>query len=372
MLTQDYVTAASIKSRLARPPGLAVITMTQQRLKFYNRAPPNGLVLFVGTFLTDEGREKKAIYEFEPHKPIRTFFYLCDNKFHTEALSELLELDARFGFIVIVGNGTLFGTLADNTHEVIHEFAVDHPKHDRGGDSALRQDDYMRKIAEHAMEHFITNDKVNVTGFVLAGTADFKTALGHSDMFDLRLSAKILAVVDVSYSGENGFSQAIELTTELLANAESVLENKLIQRCLEEIGQDTGRCCFGIEKSLKALELGAIETLIVWENLDIIRYTMRNAAGEEIIVHSNKQQEDNREKFLDDSIGLEMEQASEPQSLLEWFAEKSEDLNLEFVSDHSQERTQFVKEFGGIAALLRYKVDFAKLASTADKHDEVV
>ncbi|KAJ7037462.1 peptide chain release factor eRF/aRF subunit 1 [Mycena alexandri] len=373
MLTQEYATAASVKSRLARPPGLAAITMTQQRLKLYNRVPPNGLVLFVGTVLTDEGREKKVIVDFEPYKPIKTFLYLCDIKFHTEALSELLELDSRFGFIVIDGNYTLFGTLAGHTREVIHEFAVDPPKkHGRGGGSALRfprreelkRRNYMHKIAEHAMEHFITNDKVNVKGFVLAGTADFKTALGQNDMLDLRLAAKIIAVVDVSYGGENGFNQAIELAAELLANAEY----------FEESSQDTGRCCFGIENLLKALDLGAIETLIAWENLDITRYTLRNAAGDEIIVHSNKEQENNREKFLDESTGLEMEQTSEPQSLLEWFAEKCKDLsvNFEFVTDRSQEGTQFVKEFGGIAALLRYKVDFANLESTSDRRDEVV
>ena len=51
---------------------LAAITSTQQRLKLYNRVPPNGLVLFVGTILTDEGKEKKVSFDFEPHKPINT------------------------------------------------------------------------------------------------------------------------------------------------------------------------------------------------------------------------------------------------------------------------------------------------------------
>lgn len=142
--------------------------------------------------------------------------YLCDNKFHTEALSELLESDSRFGFIVMDGNGTLFGTLAGNTREVIHKFTVDLPKkHGRGGQSALRfsrlrdekRHNYVRKVAELAVQHFITNDKVNVTGLVLAGSADFKTELSQSDMFDQRLAAKVIKVVDVSYGGENGFNQ---------------------------------------------------------------------------------------------------------------------------------------------------------------------
>jgi peptide chain release factor subunit 1 len=57
----------------------------------------------------------------------------------------------------------------------------------------------VRKIAELAVQFFITNDRPNVAGLVLAGSADFKTELGQSDMFDQRLAAIILATVDVSY-----------------------------------------------------------------------------------------------------------------------------------------------------------------------------
>lgn len=66
---------------------------------------------------------------------------------------------------------------------------------------------YVRKVAEHSVQHFITDDKVNVQGIVLAGSADFKTELNLSDMFDPRLVAKVISVVDVSYGGENGFNQ---------------------------------------------------------------------------------------------------------------------------------------------------------------------
>ncbi|CAE6406404.1 unnamed protein product [Rhizoctonia solani] len=380
-LTQEYGTASNIKSRVNRLSVLAAITSTQQRLKLYNRVPPNGLVLFVGTILTDEGKERKVAFDFEPHKPINTSLYLCDNKFHTEALSELLESDSKFGFIVMDGNGSLFGTLSGNTREVIHKFTVDLPKkHGRGGQSALRfsrlrdekRHNYVRKVAELAVQHFITNDKVNVAGLVLAGSADFKTELNQSDMFDLRLAAKVIKVVDVSYGGENGFNQAIELAAESLSNVKFVQEKKLIQKYFDEISQDTGKYCFGVDDTLKGLEMGAVETLIVWENLDITRYILRNAAGEEIIVHSSKEQEKNREKFLDKSTGLEMEQAAEPMSLLEWFAEKYKDFGatLEFVSNRSQEGAQFVKGFGGIGGILRYKVDFTNLANFDEDSDE--
>ena len=67
-----------------------------------------------------------------------------------------------------------------------------------------------------------------------------------------------------------------------------------------------------------------------------------------------------------------MEQSQEPQPLLEWLADKYKEFgaNLEFVTDRSQEGAQFVKGFGGIGGILRYKVDFTHLASLDEDEDE--
>jgi peptide chain release factor subunit 1 len=93
---------------------------------------------------------------------------------------------------------------------------------------------------------------------------------------------------------------------------------------------------------------------------------------EEIVVFANKEQEKDREKFMDKSTGLEMEQSLEPQSLLEWFAEKYKEFgaNLEFITNRSQEGAQFVKGFGGIGGLLRYKVNFDSLASIDEEDSD--
>jgi peptide chain release factor subunit 1 len=90
-------------------------------------------------------------------------------------------------------------------------------KHGRGGQSAnrfarLREEKrhaYVRKIAELCVSVFITNDKPNVKGIVMAGSADFKTVIAESDLFDKRLREVIIATFDVSYGGENGLNQAV-------------------------------------------------------------------------------------------------------------------------------------------------------------------
>merc|ERR1719454_2601621 len=148
---------------------------------------------------------------------------------------------------------------------------------------------YVTKVAEMSKQMFITNDKVNVTGIVLAGSADFKNDLAQADCFDPRILAKVIKTVDVSYGGENGFNQAIELCAETLANVKFIQEKRLISKYFEEISQDTGKFCFGIEDTLKGLEMGAIETLIVYEDLATMRYTLKNAqTAEETTVHLNK------------------------------------------------------------------------------------
>merc|ERR1739848_345396 len=256
MLADEYGTASNIKSRVNRLSVLGAITSVQHRLKLYSKVPPNGLVVYCGTIVTEEGKEKKVNIDFEPFKPINTSLYLCDNKFHTEALTALLADDSRFGFIVMDGNGALFGTLQGNTRDVLHKFTVDLPKkHGRGGQSALRfarlrmekRHNYVRKVAEVAVQMFITNDRPNVAGLVLAGSADFKNVLSQSEMFDLRLQAVIMSIVDVSYGGENGFSQAIELSADTLANVKFVQEKKLISKFFDEISKDSGKYVFGVE-----------------------------------------------------------------------------------------------------------------------------
>ena len=59
MLTEEYGTASNIKSRVNRLSVLSAITSTQERLKHYTRVPKNGLVVYCGTVITDEGKERK-------------------------------------------------------------------------------------------------------------------------------------------------------------------------------------------------------------------------------------------------------------------------------------------------------------------------
>lgn len=377
MLADEFGTASNIKSRVNRQSVLGAITSAQQRLKLYNRVPNNGLIIYCGTVLTEEGKEKKVNMDFEPFKPINTSLYLCDNKFHTEALSELLQSDNKYGFVVMDGHGCLFGTLAGNHREILHKVSVDLPKkHGRGGQSALRfarlrlekRQNYVRKIAELTTQHFITNDRPNVSGLVMAGSADFKNQLLQSDLFDIRLQPIILMVVDVSYGGDNGFNQAIELSADCLGNVKFIKEKKLIGKYFDEISQDSGKYCFGVKDTLMCLDMGAVETLVVWENLEVNRHVLiNNQTQEEHILNLTPEEEADPKNFHDKETGVELESV-EKSSMLEWLANEYKKFGcvLEFVTDRSEEGSQFVRGFGGIGGILRYQVNLAEFEVASD------
>ncbi|VDQ09614.1 unnamed protein product [Trichobilharzia regenti] len=241
------------------------------------------------------------------------------------ALVALLADDSKFGFIVVDGNGALFGTLSGNTREVLHKFTVELPKkHGRGGQSALR----FARLRMEKRHNYVRK----------------------SDMFDQVLQAKLIKIVDISYGGETGFNQAIELATDALTGVKFIQEKKLIQRYFDEISQDSGKYCFGVDDTLKSLEMGAVETLIVWENLSVNRYVLKMPTSEENrVIHLRPDQETDRRHFIDPETGSDLE-ILDTQLLLDWLAlnYRSFGTTLEIVTDKSQEGAQFVRGFGGI------------------------
>lgn len=140
----------------------------------------------------------------------------------------------------------------------------------------------MRKVCEVATNCFISDNKCNVQGLILAGSADFKNVLAETNMFDPRLACKVVATLDVCYGFENGLNQAIELAQESLQNVKFVKEKELISKFFEEINIDTGMIVYGVKDTMKLLKAGSIKKIICNEALEYYRVCVRNKeTGEE-------------------------------------------------------------------------------------------
>ena len=314
-----------------------------------------------------QGGEKMIKIDLEPFKPINTSLYRCDNIFHTNELKYLLQDNDKFGFLIMDGNGSLFGTLQGSTKVIINKFTVDLPKkHSKGGQSSNRfarlrtekRRNYLRKVAEDLTKSFITNNIPNVKGLILAGSAEFKNDLQKSDLFDPRLAPLVLKIVDISYGGEVGFNQAIQLSQDSLKNVKFVHEKKVLERFYVEIAKDSGKYVFGLKETMEAFENGMVDVLIIWENIDFIRLTLKDNNGEiiyEIIADNSKAI---GLKFRPENCDIEYE-IVERIPLSEWLLNNYKNYvnHLEIVTDKTSEGNQFVKGFNGIGGISRYKLD---------------
>ena len=131
-------------------------------------------------------------------------------------------------------------------------------------------------------------------------------------------------------------------------------------RFLDEVATDSGKYCFGIHDTMQGLEAGAVETLIIWEQLEIKRLVIRNPHTDtEEVKFVTPEQEKDPKLYADKDTNVELN-VTENEAFLDWIVVnyKNFGTKLEFISDRSQEGNQFVKGFGGIGGLMRYQLEF--------------
>ena len=110
---------------------------------------------------------------------------------------------------------------------------------------------------------------------------------------------------------------------------------------------------------MKALDLGALETMMLFENIEIMRYEIKNPVTNVSKTYLlNAQQEQDPKYFKDPETGVDLEVvSSEP--LADWIClhYKEYGISIEFITDKSPDGFQFCKGFGGIGGFLRYRMD---------------
>lgn len=110
----------------------------------------------------------------------------------------------------------------------------------------------------------------------------------------------------------------------------------MLQHFYDEIAMDTGMVVFGVEDTLKAMEMTALERMILFEDIETSRYEFINPAkgGEKRIRYLNEAQEKDPKNFKDPETGVDLEITStEPVSdwLLMHYGNYG--LKIELISD---------------------------------------
>ncbi len=370
-LRQEYGTASNIKSTTTRKNVQDAIVKVQQRLKLFKQVPEKGLVIFCGAIPQNgAGSERIETYVIVPPEPIDIYLYRCNSRFHTEHLQELLVEKETYGILLIDASAATFATLRGRRLEILRQETSGVPGKTRaGGQSArrferlreMRLQEYFRRVGKHANEIFLSIE--NLKGLIIGGPGPTKYDFEKGDHLNYMLKNKVIDIIDTAYVDEQGVKEVVEKAPEIMRKIRYIEEKEVMQQFLYEIGHDTGMATYGEEDVRKALESGSVRTLLLSEGLDVLRVTVKcNACGYEERHTLKSKMLTGFEQSL---IGKSCPKCKAPslsiadtEDLIENFAQLAEQANtdVEMISDETEEGQMLKKSFGGIAAILRFKL----------------
>lgn len=151
LLRKEMSVADNVKLKKTREAVKAALTAAMDRLKRFDKVPPNGLVIFCGV---NPDTEKLECYAFSPPDKVPVFFYRTDKSFHTEFLKDMVEEPEVYGLILVERGKMLVGLLKGSNIEILREATGFIPsKHHRGGQSQRRFDRLIEQAAEAFYKH---------------------------------------------------------------------------------------------------------------------------------------------------------------------------------------------------------------------------
>jgi len=274
-LRSEYSQSSNIKSASTRKNVQAAISSILSRLKNFKEPPANGLVFFVGHRSIGADQTNMIQFVLEPPDPVPTFIYRCDSQFFTEPLIDMLEQKDTYGLIVIDRSEATVGYLHGKRIVSVKNLQSLVPsKHGRGGQSARRFErlieiaahEYYKKVADIANDSFLAQK--DLKGILVGGPGPTKDFFVKSEYLHYELQKKVIDTFDTGYTDEYGLKELVEKARESLKDIDLMREKDLMQRLFEEIRKpDGGLSIYGEEQVKSALLIGAVDTLILSEDL---------------------------------------------------------------------------------------------------------
>jgi len=318
-ITQELSTSQNIKSKQTKTNVTTALERALQELKGTRQAPPNGFALFSGNISEEEGRDNFQVWIVVPPEKINVKIYRCDQQFLTEPLEKMLEAKYVFGLIVIERQEATIGVLKGKTIDVLKTIDSLIPgKQRQGGQSAMRfqrvranlEKSFYNEVGELARNKF---KDYEIRGILVGGPGPTKESFLDAHSLG-EFEKKVIGVKDIGSDGEAGLNELVNRSSDVLAKEEVVEEKEMINKFFDEIAKNSGLAVYGKEYVMNALEIGAVDTLIISERLD--------------------------GKILDE------------------FIEKAKNTSTKFIiaSTETKEGNQLF-ELGGFAAILRYKIE---------------
>ncbi len=376
LVASEAATASNIKSRTTRKNVVTALEKVGQRLKSYKQTPPNGLIFFCGNISEREGQPDIQLWEVIPPEPISTRIYRCDQAFVLEPLQDMIREKENYGLIAIDTQEAAVAFLRGKSVSLVKKFESMVPgKQRKGGQSSIRFAriregilfTFLKDVGEFANKTF--EGERDLLGIIVGGPGHVKEEFISGAFLSEAVKKKILGTKDLGYAGVEGLRELVDRSEDLLKEASVMKEKKLLMRFFEHLKKDTRLVTYGFLEVEKAMNQGAVDTLIISEGFQFKAYKLKCGSCDfekEIVVRGGTTASD--AKRGSDAGG----EGNLPKACpkcganinakeIDVFAKleemaKETGANVEMVSAETQEGMQFL-QLGGIGAILRYVIE---------------
>ncbi|MCQ2056282.1 MAG: peptide chain release factor aRF-1 [archaeon] len=360
-LRDEYSQSSNIKSKSTMKNVQGAIDSIMSRLKTYKVAPPNGIVVFCGEIPRAGDQTKMVQYVVEPPEAITTFLYRCDSVFYTEPLEAMLADKKSYGLIVIDRREATLGVLTGSRIVPMKHFDSLVPsKHHQGGQSSLRFErliriaahEFFKKVADSATDIFLS--RTELAGLLIGGPGATKDFFIDEGYLHHELQKKVISTFDVGYTDESGLKELVDVARDSIQDIDLMEEKEYIQRFFREIRKtDGGLSAYGEDEVRSDIGVGAVDVVLLSEDVNKRRIS--------VVCPSGHKYEDTVSS-VDDRVRckicgtISLVVANE--DLIDNFFELASEYNtdVKIISSESEEGQMLMTAFGGIAAILRYKV----------------
>ena len=351
-------TAENIKSKSTRHNVVDALSKIEQHLRLYKSTPPNGVAVFAGNVSETEGKTDLRMWAVEPPQPLKVKMYWCDQHFELGPLQDMIIEREVYGLIVMDTQEATIGILKGKSILVLrHLESIVPGKTAKGGQSAARfarvreglTNDFYKEIAEQAKAVL----PVELKGIMLGGPGPSKEDFWRGEYLPTDMRNSILGVQSVSYTDESGLYELVERSKEMLAEASITREKALLEKFFTELQKDSGIVTYGMQQVLRAMEAGAVETLLISEKLEWTAVELQCGCGWSAKRYVRIEVADKQECPKCGRITGVIGQADIIDAMTD--LAKGFNTTVEVISTDTREGSQLAA-LGGIAAIMRWKL----------------
>lgn len=274
-LAEEQGTASNIKSAATRKNVQMALEKMIQHLRLFKNTPENGLIVFTGNVAAVEGKEDLRVWSVEPPVPLNVRIYRCDKTFVTDILEEMMADKEVYGLVVLDHRDATLALLRGKTIIPLMKTHSEVPgKFKAGGQSAprfarareLANKEHYKKIADYMKEQFLPMGN-NLMGIIIGGPGVTVNDFMNHDYLTGDVKKKIIGTKDLSYTDEYGLQELLDKSTDLLEKEEVAREMKIMERFFRQLLDNPGKVTYGEKETLRALELNAVDVLLLSESM---------------------------------------------------------------------------------------------------------